>query len=82
MDGFEPDEQAFVTALNKLSPPRLGEGDAGTGAPPSFGAKVGEAVSARVKSGARDALGAGAQATGAAVKTAVAGAGALLVAGS
>ncbi len=72
LDGFASDEEAFVDALNTLSPPKLTADDEGT---PSFGARVGEAVTDRVTSAARDAVNAGAKATGTAVTAAVAGMG-------
>jgi hypothetical protein len=76
LDGFASDEEAFVDALNTLSPPKLtGDGE-GT---PSIGARVGEAVTDHVKSAARDAVNAGAKATGTAVTAAVAGMGSALV---
>ena len=75
LDGFTSDERAFVAALNTLSPPKLTTDD---GATPSFGARVGEAVADRLKSAAREAVDAGAKATGTAVKAAVAGVGSSL----
>jgi hypothetical protein len=73
LDGFASDEEAFVDALNILSPPRLAADGEGTS---SFGARVGEAVTERLKGAARDAVNAGAKATGTAVTAAVAGVGA------
>jgi hypothetical protein len=45
LDGFTSAERAFVAALNTLSPPKLTADDAAT---PSFGARVGEAVTDRL----------------------------------
>ncbi|KAA9152307.1 DNA helicase [Amycolatopsis acidicola] len=71
--GFEEDENAFISALNNLSPPKLSKVGPDTEAGDDPRAGIGHAVGEHLKGAALDAVAAGAKASGTAVKSLAAG---------